>query len=154
MTTQIEQNLRDIEEIRILKARYTRYGDEHKWEEFASLLTEDVEFIFDVLPRKSQQDPISGHVQGRDVFLANMPAWLEGVVTVHTVSAPEIILTGPNEAEGVWRLHDYVQMPECTFNGYGHYHEKYVKEGGAWKIKRSHTTRLRYDEVWRFGTAG
>ena len=150
MSQAIEQNIHDIEAIRQLKARYIRLGDEQLWDEFAELFTEDCEFVFDVLPRKSQSDPLSATIEGLANFLAGMPAWLEGVVTTHQVYSHEIRLTAPDRAEGIWGMHDHVETPNCTFKGYGHYREIYVKIGGAWKISRTHTTRLRWEEHWRY----
>jgi hypothetical protein len=45
-------------------------------------------------------------------------------------------------------MHDWVQMPTCIFEGWGHYHEDYVKTDGTWRIRRCHTTRLRVEEQW------
>lgn len=150
MSKDIEQNLHDIEAIRQLKARYVRSGDEQKWDEFGELFTDDCEFVFDVLPRKSQNDPVSSTINGIANFLAAMPAFLEGAVTTHQVYSSEITLTAPDRAEGIWGMHDYVETKHCIFKGYGHYREIYVKIDGAWKIKRTHTTRLRWEEHWRY----
>jgi hypothetical protein len=48
-------------------------------------------------------------------------------------------------------MHDHVETQQCIFKGYGHYHEIYVKLDGVWKIKRTHTTRLRWEEHWHIG---
>jgi len=148
MSQGIEQNLHDIEAIRQLKARHVRLGDEQLWGEFAELFTDDCEFVFDVLPRKSQSDPLSGGISGLADFLAGMPAFLEGVVTTHQLYSSEIRLIAHDRAEGIWGMHDYVETQHCIFKGYGHYREIYVKVDGVWKIKRSHTTRLRWEEHW------
>ena len=58
---------------------------------------------------------------------------------------PEIEITGPATATGVWAMFDYVELPEFTLRGWGHYHEEYVKERGGWKIRRLRLTRLRCD---------
>jgi len=148
MTQAVEQNINDIEAIRQLKARYVRLGDTQQWEEFAELFTEDCEYIFDVMPRKCQNDPIAGHIVGRDNFLGGMSDWMAGLKTVHHVYSAEIKLTAPDCAEGIWAMHDYLELPSGIFKGWGHYHEVYVKQNGRWKIKRTQTTRLRYEEIW------
>jgi len=148
MTEAVEQNINDIEAIRQLKARYVRFGDTQQWDGFAELFTEDCEYVFDVMPRKSQSDPIAGHIVGLDNFLSGMSAWMAGLKTVHQIYSAEIVLTAPDRAEGIWGMHDYLEMPNGVFKGWGHYHEVYVKRDGRWKIQRTQTTRLRYEETW------
>jgi SnoaL-like domain len=145
----IEQDSREIEQIRQLKARYVRLGDTKSWDEFRKLFTQDFVGIFDVLPRNSRSDPLSATIEGLDAFISAMSAMLVGVTTVHQVFSSEIVLTGPNSATGIWGMHDFVQMPNCIFKGWGHYHELYVQEKGVWKIKHSRTTRLFFEELWR-----
>jgi hypothetical protein len=64
---------------------------------------------------------------------------------------PEIEVTSPTTARGVWAMEDKLRWPEDSplagLHGYGHYHEEYVKVGGAWRIARTTLTRLRVD-VW------
>ena len=144
----MEQNLDDIEQIKQLKAKYVRLGDTKQWAPFAELFHEDVEMIFEVMPRASKDHPTSAVVKGRDQFIGAMDQMLKGVVTTHQAMLPEITLTGPNTATGIWAMHDYVHMGTCIFQGWGHYHEDYVKVGGRWKIIRSRTTRLRTQEEW------
>lgn len=46
----------------------------------------------------------------------------------------------------MWALNDIVHLaPGVNLNGYGHYHETYVKNGGQWRISTSTLTRLRED---------
>jgi hypothetical protein len=42
-------------------------------------------------------------------------------------------------------MYDFVDMPQLVLHGWGHYHEEYAKQGGAWRIRRSRLTRLRLD---------
>lgn len=68
--------------------------------------------------------------------------------TVHQVHAPpEIELTSPTTASGIWALNDVVRLAPGGVNlaGYGHYHETYEKADGRWRIKTSTLTRLRED---------
>jgi hypothetical protein len=130
------QNLeswQDIEEIKQLKAKYIRYGDTQQWEEFRRLFTEDFVGVFDIIPRASIEGANSVTIEGRDQFVEGMAGLLKGVRTT---------------AEGVWAMHDWVQMPTSEFKGWGHYHERYVKVDGVWKIKYSRTTRLRTWEIF------
>jgi len=145
----VEQIPLEIEQIRQLKARYIRHGDTKNWQEFSKVFTVDFEGIFDVMPRNRQSDPNSATIVGRDAFINGMSTMVVDIITVHQVFSSEIILTGPRSANGIWAMHDFVQMPNCIFKGWGHYHDSYVKLDGAWKIKRSHTTRLYCEEQWR-----
>ena len=45
-------------------------------------------------------------------------------------------------------MYDQVRLPTCIFEGWGHYHEEYVKENGEWKIKSIYLTRLHTEENW------
>lgn len=68
--------------------------------------------------------------------------------TAHQVHAPEIELTSPTAARGVWALQDVVRLaPGIDLVGYGHYHETYEKADGQWRIKTLKLTRLREDLV-------
>jgi hypothetical protein len=61
---------------------------------------------------------------------------------------PEIELLSATEARGVWSMFDYVEFrPSRGIRGYGHYHEEYRKERGAWHISRLKLTRLRVDTL-------
>ena len=76
---------------------------------------------------------------------------LESARTVHHGHMPEIELTGPDSAAGVWAMSDYVEFASegvpVGFRGYGHYHERYVKRDGAWRIAHMKLTRLRRDPL-------
>jgi hypothetical protein len=56
---------------------------------------------------------------------------------------PEIELTSATRATGIWAMFDYVELPEFTLRGFGHYHEEYLKQGGRWRIQSMRLTRLR-----------
>ena len=144
----VPQNPHDIEQIKILKARYIRCGDTKNWDEMADLLTADFEAVFEIAPRFSKDQPSRAAASGRDAFIQGWAPALVGVITVHHVLLPEIVLTGATTASGTWALHDLVIMPQCQFKGWGHYHDRYAKEDGVWRIKSSHVTRLHVEETW------
>ncbi|AKK28820.1 nuclear transport factor 2 family protein [Mycobacterium sp. EPa45] len=130
----------DIEAIKKLKARYCRLLDTKDWAAWRQIFTDD--FISDTTP--------SGGVliTGAD----NMVAFIKKTLgkpsqpTVHQVHAPEIELTSPTTATGIWALNDIVRLaPGVNLAGYGHYHETYEKTDGQWRIKTSALTRLRED---------
>jgi SnoaL-like domain len=90
--------------------------------------------------------------RGRDEIVANVSTIMEGLRTVHHGHMPEIEITGPDSARGVWAMFDYVEWPaqdgqRVGLHGYGHYAEEYVREDGAWCIARSRLERLRVDPL-------
>ena len=68
------------------------------------------------------------------------------MVTVHHGHMPEIEVTSPTTATGVWAMEDRLRWPDGSeLLGFGHYHEAYEKVDGSWRIKSSTLTRLRMD---------
>jgi hypothetical protein len=87
-------------------------------------------------------------MRGADAFVAFVRKTLGARVTVHQVHAPELELTSPTTARGIWALEDLIRFaPGLGFRGYGHYHETYAKRDGQWRIQSSKLTRLREDLV-------
>jgi uncharacterized protein (TIGR02246 family) len=128
----------DIEAIRQLKARYFRTMDTKDWEAMRRVFTDDV--IVDTSAAGG------GVVGGADEFMTFLQEALREAVTVHHGHMPEIELTSPTTATGIWALNDLVIWPNGTrLDGYGHYHETYEKIGDDWRIKSSTLTRLHTD---------
>jgi hypothetical protein len=140
--------LQDIEAIKTLKARYIRFGDTKQWDDLAKLLTGDFSAAFEIAPRFSKDQPRRAEISGRDLFISTWANALVGVVTLHDVFLPEITLISPTAANGTWGMHDLVKMPNCVFEGWGHYHDHYVKEQGVWMIRTARVTRLHAEERW------
>ena len=128
----------DIEAIKQLKARYFRSMDTKDWSGMREVFADDV----------TMDTTGSGGavVTGADEFLRFLRGAIGDVVTVHHGHTPEIELTSPTTASGVWAMEDMLRWPDGReLHGYGHYHETYEKTGGAWRIKTSKLTRLRMD---------
>ncbi|MFK7976437.1 MAG: nuclear transport factor 2 family protein [Halioglobus sp.] len=128
-------SLRDIEAIKRLKARYFRAMDTQQWDELRACFTEDLEADFRDAPGMLSH--------GRDNYLAELKPILEHSTTIHHGHMPEIVLLGANEATGVWAMDDIVILPDMTLQGWGHYHERYRREAGEWRIAAVKLTRLR-----------
>jgi uncharacterized protein (TIGR02246 family) len=130
----------DIFAIQILKAQYFRAIDTKDWDLLASVMTEDV--AIDVTDDVEGGSPYVG----RDQFVGTCAKVLRDAVTVHHGHMPEIALAGTDEATGIWAMEDYVDWGEGgAFRGYGHYHERYVKQDGEWRIADLTLTRIRRD---------
>ena len=127
----------DVEEIKKLKARYFRSLDSKDWDTYAGVFAEDC--VVD-LSRAGGQT-----YEGRADFAA-YAASLTLVQSVHHGHMPEIDLTGPDSATGVWVLEDYNLWEDGTQNhGWGHYLESYVKREGRWYIRTMALSYLRIE---------
>ncbi len=127
-------DLVEIEAIRQLKARYFRFLDTKQWDAWREVFTEDF------------QAEIHGphpviHFGNRDEMVESNRKILAEAPTVHHGHMPEIELTGPDTATGIWAMVDVVKLG-AGFVGYGHYHEEYRKVEGDWRIARLRLTRL------------
>lgn len=136
--------LGDIEAIKQLKARYFRFIDTKDWVAFRDLFTDDCKHY---LPEES-----SVPFMTNEEYLPMMESMLGDGVTTHQGFTPEIGFTSAAEAEGIWAMHDYVQVNapngRVSIKGWGHYYETYRKcEDGRWRISSKRNTRLRTDEV-------
>lgn len=130
--------LREIEAIKQLKARYCRYLDTKDWQAWRALFADD--FLSDTSPAGGKV------IAGADDFVAFTRKSLRSQPTVHQVHAPEITLTSPTTARGIWALEDVVRFgPGVNLRGYGHYTETYEKIDGDWRITSSTLSRLRED---------
>jgi hypothetical protein len=132
--------LLEIEAIKQLKARYCRYLDAKDWVAWRELFADD---FTSVIAGAGGRQTV-----GADDFVVYVRRTLgkSSQPTVHQVYAPEITLTSPTTATGVWALNDVVRLiPAVTLHGYGHYHETYEKNETHWRIKSSTVTRLRED---------
>ena len=128
----------ELEAIRQLKARYFRTMDTKDWDGMRQVFTESV--VMDTIESGGSV------ITGADAFMAFLRETLADTVTVHHGHMPEITLTSPTTATGVWALEDNIRWPDgSTMRGYGHYHETYEQSDGSWRIASSKLTRLRMD---------
>jgi len=132
--------LLNLEELRALKARYCRYVDTKQWDAWRGIFTEDVVFA-----------GLSAPFATLDEFIETQRCRLGDAVSVHHCHTPELELTGPQTAKGLWAMCDYVEYPwqaeRRGFVGYGFYDEEYRLEEGEWKISRLRMERLRIDPL-------
>jgi hypothetical protein len=137
------ERLSDIEQIKQLKARYFRALDLKDYPLLAQVVARDA-----VFGQGDQQ------VAGRDRIVEYIRQRGETARTVHHGHNPEIELfdDGPERASGTWAMSDYFienpgeELPR-GFHGYGHYHETYVFEDGAWRIATMVLTRIKIDAL-------
>jgi uncharacterized protein (TIGR02246 family) len=138
------RRLLDIEEIKQLKARYCRCVITEDWEGFRALFAPELVFV----------QPGGGTHDGRDRFMAfheeNVQrSGLWGVVHCYT---PEITITGPDTASGVWAMSDVHIWPggdgqPVGHHAYGHYHEQYRRLDDGWRFTRIQVIYERIDPL-------
>ncbi|MGH7819425.1 MAG: nuclear transport factor 2 family protein [Candidatus Binatia bacterium] len=128
----------DYEAIKKLKARYFRFLDTKRWQEFGELFAEDAFFV----------NPETGQptVCGRQAIVERVRTFVKDAVTVHHGHMPEIELTGQTTATAIWAMFDLLDDGDRSSTGYGHYEETYVKIDSEWKIRSSQLTRLHHVE--------
>lgn len=136
-------SLEDVEAIKQLKARYFRCMDTKAWDEMAEVFAPDV--------RIDMTDEGGGAHTDRESFMTMLRSTIGEVVTVHHGHMPEITLTSPTTATGIWAMEDKLWWPDGApikhLHGYGHYHETYTKTDAGWRIQSMTLTRLRRDFV-------
>jgi len=127
--------LEDFELIRQLKYRYCRCIDTADLDELATLFTEDAGVCY-----------VGGsyrfEVQGRDKILEAIGfAFHAEAIAFHHVNHPE---TSPTEATGTWYLKDWFcdLRNKIVTDGSALYRDRYVKQGGEWKIRFASYERI------------
>jgi hypothetical protein len=100
MTQEATVDLAHIEDIKRLKSRYCRYIDSKRWGRLKDLFTPNLQL---------EGFTIIG--DDGSTFVADLARRLEAAMTAHHCHTPEIRLTGPNSAEGVWAMMDLIEWP-------------------------------------------
>src|SRR5262245_61312520 len=86
------QMLRDIEEIKQLKARYVRHIDAQDWQAWADeVITEDF-----------RHESVGEVYEGRDHAIESISKAMAGGVATHQCHTPEITITDADHATGIW----------------------------------------------------
>jgi hypothetical protein len=120
-----------IEAIKQVKYRYLRALDTKQWDEFAATLTQDIEADYGASRGEAHR------FTDRATLIAFMRSALPAnVISEHRVTHPEITLTGPHTASGIWYLQDRVILAEqdLMLIGAAFYHDQYSRTGDGWKI--------------------
>ncbi len=149
------ETLLAIEAIKQLKARYFYTLDTKQWGEYGALFTIDAVIDFSSQQVLMQQvgtlDALAADEVWRCVGGAALAAWIEPVLrdvaSVHHGHDPQITLSGPDNATGIWAMYDRLETALEVFHGYGHYHETYRQINGRWYFASLTLTRLK--GVWQ-----
>ena len=130
-------DLVEIEQIKRLKYAYARCLDLKLWDEIAGLFTEDAVAAYSG----------GGYTfEGREAIVEFLTRSMgaETFHSSHKMHHPEIELTGPKSATGVWALDDTVIDTQwnITIRGASFYNDEYVKPDGPWLIARTSYKRV------------
>ena len=146
MTRETPGDLAHIEDIKRLKSRYCRFIDGKQWGRLKELLTPELQLEGFTI--------VGGNGA---TFVDDLARRLEASMTVHHCHTPEIGLTGPHIAEGVWAMMDLVEWPHPVdlknfsgatgFYGTGFYEERYRWDNGQWRIAFMRLTRTRFEPL-------
>lgn len=125
------QGLKDIEEIKRLRATYFRCLDTANIEELAGILTEDFSCLCIGGDYEYKADSKAEFLE----MTAN--SFHNEIVTQHNGHGPEIDLVDDTHATGVVYFHDQVYhfRSRELLMGTGIYRDRYRKEDGRWKIE-------------------
>jgi hypothetical protein len=130
--------LEDIELIRQLKYAYCRCIDTANIAELRTLFTEDAAVCY-----------VGGsyrfEAQGRDTIIEALEnAFHADAIAMHHVNHPEITVTSPTEATGVWYLKDWFLdlRHKIITDGTSLYRDRYVKRDGKWLIQYASYERI------------
>ena len=134
-------DLIEIEQIKRLKYRYVRCLDQKRWD--------DIEQCF-VPDAVASYGGGAWAFEGRDAILEFLRSSMgsEQFLSSHRVGQPEIDITGPDTATGIWALADTVAQLEfgVDIRGGAFYEDTYVKVDGQWRIKSTGYKRT-YEEI-------
>ena len=144
------ERLEAVEAIKALKARYFRAMDTKDWDAFAEVFAPDAVMDMSGEMRDATTEG-EGITRGNVEIAAFVKGAVHPVETVHHGHMPEIEITSPTTARGIWAMQDFLKMPEGSplgmksMTGWGHYTETYELIEGEWRIKTLVLTRLRRD---------
>ena len=94
----------DIEAIKQVKARYFRLMDTKDWDGLATVFADDVHI--------DMTGEGGGVTESVDEYMPFIRQVIGDVITVHQGHMPEITLTSPTTATGIWALEDRLWWPE------------------------------------------
>jgi hypothetical protein len=137
------EKLLAIEEIKLLRHRWSRYVDEASWAAIADLLAPDAELDLTATRRRAlaADAPELPPVRGAEAICRWLESNLSGMPEqLHVVTMPEITFVSDSEAEGVWRQQSFIPGAQgrggkCGL-GFGTIRDTYAKVDGRWLMRR------------------
>jgi SnoaL-like protein len=135
------QYLLEINQIMTLKARYCRYLDQKRWDEWRRLFVADL--YVDVTGSLPPPNEIFEDAESWCAFIRDR---LTPALTIHHVHNPDIVLVDSDNATGSWALFDHIEYPDRVenrgYDGLGLYEDSYRRVDGEWLISSFKIIRL------------
>lgn len=137
-----------LEDIKLLRAKYCYFIDNHLWSRFSEIMTEDA--VLDMSdPTEKLNNRTLEPIVGRDRIIGLMDAVFTDLrQLLHIVTMPQIEFERPDFATGIWRQETFVNelRPDAPGTGiaYGTVFDSYEKKDGSWWIK---SVRVQLDLV-------
>jgi hypothetical protein len=131
-------NYEDVEAIKVLRSRYFRAMDTGDYDTYRSLLCEDL--VTDL-----RGGTYHFQYNNREDFIEAVASALDSSVAArHMANLPEITITSPTTAEGIWYLHDWcmVVATRQVMEGSILIHDRYRKTNGQWQISHYQYQRV------------
>lgn len=141
------EDLVEIDAIKRLKYAYFRCLDQKRWEEMATLLTDDV-----VVHYSGGRHQYAGAAEVIEWMRSSMDA--DSFHSSHRGNHPEIELDGDDRARGVWAFDDVVIETSRNVNviGAGFYDDRYRTIDGRWLVESTGYKRTFEDVQMRDGS--
>ena len=135
------EQLVQLELIKRLKYRYVRCLDLKLFDEIGDCFVEDA---------TASYGGGAYTFEGRDAILQFLRDSMGSttMLTSHKVHHPELELTGPDTATGMWALDDVVLLTDLglTVRGAAYYADEYVKVDDDWRMRHTGYRRV-YEEL-------
>ncbi|AMK25607.1 nuclear transport factor 2 family protein [Sphingobium sp. TKS] len=126
-----------LDEIRMLKARYLQCVDTKDWDILATLFTPDASLH----PAGTADTGRPPSVSGPYAIIDWIRRGLADATSMHLGLNPQIMLLSADEARGIWAMEDQIEWPDRSLHGFGHYHDRYLRQGGRWLIAETRLER-------------
>lgn len=109
-----------MEQIKQLKARYFRLVDTKQWHAWGDLFTEDVTAEYHNAPQDHPNEGLPGLTcSGRTTLVEAVTRALATVTSIHQGFMPEIELTSPATARGIWAMSIICACPTASSKAMG-----------------------------------
>jgi hypothetical protein len=116
--------MEDIEAIKHVRATYGRAADVRDWELLRTTVTDGYSC-----------DTGAGPTVGAEAFIERVKTNPAGMTTAHHALMPEITVTSPTTATGIWAVHIMARFEDGrAVDSFGHYHDTYEKVDGQWRL--------------------
>jgi hypothetical protein len=131
------ERLLAIEDIKLLRAKYCRSIDSHRFDRLHDVLTDD--FVLDMSPTGRVLGSEVPVMSGRDTVIAMFhSAFAPLKMLLHIVTVPEIEFQDETHATGVWRQETFIKENRPDLPGlglaYATVFDSYRKEAAGWRI--------------------